>query len=328
MVYNIDIKSWGRVFTVPCSVVDKYLKSSDGDFIKVLLCVLSIGDNGISTEKVSEICGVCENTVVKALGYWSSCGVLTASCKDDFIGFVPDNSDRSVNKENPLISHKSEIDRHSNNYYTPAQISEIIRSSDDLKSFFDEIQSVLGRILTNADQRGFIFIYEEYGYSPASITLITEYCKNIGKTTIAYIKSVAKSWFEQDIIGFEEIEKHIIKLNEYHSYENEIKRALGITIKLSSKQSEYISSWKSMGISAELCEYAYDRCVDATSKLSFGYINKILENWNSAGIKTVEQAKNGALSKKNYHKKEHSYDINEIDDFQKNFLLNRSKSKN
>ena len=30
MTYKIDIKNWGRVFTVPCSVVDNYLKEAQG----------------------------------------------------------------------------------------------------------------------------------------------------------------------------------------------------------------------------------------------------------------------------------------------------------
>lgn len=329
MEYKIEIKSWGRVFTVPCSVVDEHLKNTDGDFLKVLLCVISWSGEKMSSEKISDMTGVSQICVDKAIDYWNSCGVITACAQNDFVGFTPEiKKTVSVKSEGIGIS-SAETDRTGNNYYSPSQVAKILNSSEELKSFFNEVQAVLGRILTNADQRGFIYIYEELGFSPASILLLTEYCKDIGRCSIAYIKSVAKSWFEQDIVAYGDIEKHIIKLNEYHSYENKISSVLGITIKLTTKQKEYINNWKSMGISCELAELAYEKCVDATSKLSFAYINKILENWHSAGIKTVEQAKNESKQgKKNNQKKEHSYNIDEIDDFQKNFLLNRKKIKN
>lgn len=326
MNYRISVKNWGRVFSVPCSVVDKYLKDTDGDSLKVLLCVVSLGEDEISSEKISTLCGVSESCVINALDYWTSCGIIKADC-NDFVGFTPVIEKRKTIKESALLVEKSETVRSDNNYYTPAQIAEIISTSQELKDFFDEVQAVLGRILTNSDQRGFIHIYEEYGFSPASILLLTEYCKDIGKTTIAYIKSVAKSWFSQDIIAYDDVEKHIIELNEYHSYENGIARALGVTIKLTTRQREYIQSWRNMGISFELAEYAYERCADATSKLSFGYINIILENWHNQGITTVEQAKNESKTTKKSTAKEHSYDLNEIEEFQKNYLLNRKKLK-
>lgn len=328
MNYRIDVRSWGRVFTVPCSVVDKYLKVAEENYIKVLLCVLSLGSENISSEKLSEMTEISEREVIKALSFWNANKVISAESDDDFIGFTPDEEVTVQKSETRFVPDKSELDRANNNYYSPSQIAQIIESSDELRALFQEVQTVLGRILSNADQRGFIFIYEEYGFSPASVLLLTEYCKDIGKTSIAYIKSVARSWFEQDIISYESIEKHIIKLNEYHTYENKIKSVFGITIKLTSKQSAYIEEWKSKGISPELAELAYEMCADKTGKLIFKYINTILESWHSQGIKTKAQAEAQAYKPKNTGStKEHSYDTVEIDDFQKNFLLNRKKVK-
>ena len=39
MIYTFDCDRWGSSFSVPSKVVDKYIKLSDGDFVKVLLCI-------------------------------------------------------------------------------------------------------------------------------------------------------------------------------------------------------------------------------------------------------------------------------------------------
>ena len=58
---------------------------------------------------------------------------------------------------------------------------------------------------------------------------------------------------------------------------------------------------------------AYNICIDATSKLSFAYINKILEKWHKAGYQKpedVEAAEQKQQEKK--AKKQSSYDMNKI----------------
>ena len=40
MKYRFDVDSWGGHFSVPCSVATEYLKTSDGNYLKVLLCIL------------------------------------------------------------------------------------------------------------------------------------------------------------------------------------------------------------------------------------------------------------------------------------------------
>ena len=158
MNYRIDVRSWGRVFTVPCSVVDKYLKVAEENYIKVLLCVLSLGSENISSEKLSEMTGISEREVIKALSFWNANKVISAESDDDFIGFTPDEEVTVQKSETRFVPDKSELDRANNNYYSPSQIAQIIESSDELRALFQEVQTVLGRILSNADQRGFIFI--------------------------------------------------------------------------------------------------------------------------------------------------------------------------
>ena len=331
MTYKIDIKNWGRVFTVPCSVVDNFLKDADGDYLKVLLCIISFGNGKIESEKICSLCGVDETTVKKAISYWNNSGVISSECEnnDDFVGFTPVFENKTI--DNKVIEQfNAENKRSETTNFTPAYISEAINSSADLRAFFDEVQNILGRNLKYSDQCAYMYIYEEYGYSPASILLMVDYCNNQGKASPNYIKTVAKDWFSKDIISYDDVEKYIIELNEYHSYESIIKRQLEINKKLSSKQAEFVNSWSKSNVSPELVELAYNITVDANvDKGIFNYMNAIITKWVENGVKTVEQAQNfRADNKPETNKKAHSYDLNEIDEFGMNYLMNRKKKKN
>ena len=59
---------------------------------------------------------------------------------------------------------------------------------------------------------------------------------------------------------------------------------------------------------------AYDRCADNTGKFSAAYINKVLEGWYNAGIRTVEQLQEAERQKQEEQKKDQkSYDIDELE---------------
>lgn len=329
MKYKVEIKSLGRFFNIPCTVVDNFLKDADGNFIKVLLFLFSYGNDEFSTEKIAQSCGLEEKDVVQAMEYWNKAGLIRAkTMESDFLGFQPVDDSHKIN-EKDLQKVNESIRRETAKKYKSSEIAEIITNDEQLRVFFNEIQVILGRGINYSDQLNFIEIYEDCGFSPAIILMISQYCVLIGKDNSAYIKTTAKDWFNKGIVSYDEIEQHIIKLHEYHSYENVVKRAFGITSKISKRMEEYIISWNTMGISQELLEYAYDICLEKTGKLSFAYIDKVLKNLNSKGIKTVKDAinENKKFAKKNNApiEKEHTYDINEIDEFQKNFLLKHLK---
>ncbi len=59
-----------------------------------------------------------------------------------------------------------------------------------------------------------------------------------------------------------------------------------------------------MNFTTDMIREAYERCVNATGKLSLHYMNKILERWHKAGITTpkgavLETGDKAAKNKKN-----------------------------
>ena len=64
---------------------------------------------------------------------------------------------------------------------------------------------------------------------------------------------------------------------------------------------------------------SYNRCIDSTAKLSFSYMNKVLENWYKKGIKTVEETKISDSKAKSDNERKLSFDIDELDKLVRSF---------
>lgn len=82
----------------------------------------------------------------------------------------------------------------------------------------------------------------------------------------------------------------------------------------SAKEQQAADRWvNEWGFSQEMLRAAYDQCVDATTKISIPYINKILEKWYKSGVKTLDDLANEAAAKKEAAAPQKSYDIDEIE---------------
>jgi len=213
--------------------------------------------------------------------------------------------------------------------YSPKEIEKIVQNSADLKFMMDNIQTVLKKPITYTEQCSLVNLHEYYGFSVSIILMLFDYCQSIGKTRIAYVEAIAKDWFQRDIITHEAVEKEIIRLIDYNSFENKVKFAFGLETRPSPKQKKFIDDWMKLGLSIDMITFAYEKCVDNTNKLSFEYINKILVSWSEnkytkrEDVISKEQKPVQRTEMKSEKKNEHSYDLDEI--FKKSF---RTATKN
>ena len=297
MEYNIDFKRWGRFFSVPCNVVDEYISLSDGDFIKVLLCVLCSNSQRVSTAKLAEKIGITEEKVEDAIIYWAGLEVIVAEKQGEKLPAMDIQKKQSIStvKSAPvqnvgaIIPSKNSIDAKTRVKYSTRELSEKIENNEELKALYDNIQTVLSHTINGTEIAAILNLYEYYNFSAASILMIAEYCVSIGKNRMAYIETVAKNWFDKGICSYSEIEQEIIRQGENRNFENKVMNIFGMTNKLTKKQKELISKWRDMGFSLDMLGIAYEKCMNNTTKLSFAYINKILENWSGKQIMTPQQ---------------------------------------
>lgn len=337
MDYKIDCRQWGRFFSVPCSVVDDYILLSDGDFVKVLLCLLCSDSRIVSTEQLAVKAGVSAEKAEDAIIHWSSLGVISAEIVDGKI--VAQAKPRisvaqvkaPVQQVEAINPAKNTIDAKTRVKYSTREIAEKIEKSDELKALYDDIQRVFKRTINGTEMAAVLNLYEYYNYSVASILMIAEFCTSIGKGKMAYIETVAKNWFEQGICTYSDVEAEIIRQTKQRGFENRVARSFGIENKLTKKQREFIQKWHDMGFSVEMLEIAYEKCMDSTNKLHFGYINRILENWSGKQILTPQQVDEDdkkytskKTSRSSEGPKNTSYDLDEWEKFALNFNPNKN----
>ena len=299
---TLNDRSWKRFFSVPCALVDNYLKLADGPALKVILYLVA-SESAPDADKIISETGITPSQFEEAVMFWQQLGVITSDGAEARVQPFPA----------PAVQKTETVTKVVHSRYQPKDIADMLRTTPALKELFSEAEATLGRILKHSDHEVLISLRDYYGFSEQSIVLILEYCAGLGKTSARYYETVAKSLFDKSALDFQSIEAEFARLNEQHSYEAEIKRDFGLDIKLTPRQIQYINSWREMGFDMPMISLAREKCADATNKLSFQYIDKILSSWKEKGIFTVEAAMNEQKPQK--QEPDRSFDLDEFDKF-------------
>jgi DnaD/phage-associated family protein len=310
MKYIIDLPRFGKFFTVPCSAVENYIKVADGNYVKVLLCLLCSNSNTADVQTVAESCGISASQAEDGILFWQSRGVISAQPENS-----PDLPPTAVAASAPIqsaesVNPKSETEAKPSGaaeaavtpkkyiavqktvvQYTPKEIAEKINQNPDLQTMFGEIERIFGKTLNQTQIGGFIHIYEYYEFDVPSIVMIVDFCKSMGKTSISYIESIARDWAAREICDFTQVEEEIIRQTEQNSYNSSAARVLGIEGKLTPKQQEFFAQWKEWGFDENMLNLAGELCRNEKNRFNLNYTNGILRNWHASGISTPEDVK-------------------------------------
>ena len=292
MIIKINPSRFGRFFNVPCSVVDKYLLMSDGDYIKILLCILAGDTDTADTDVLSRQSGLDEAKVKDAILYWTGCGVI--SCGDTYEENTP--VPKAIAASAPAeqaAAPKAEtpVKPAARLTLNPSDLARRLESSAELKMLVSEYEKLKGCDIKHSELIGFINLTDYYGLDVQSLLLIVNYCHDLGKDSIAYIESVAKDWISRGIDTYPEVEAEIIRQQRTRSFENKVLSSFGISGKPTKRQLEYIHSWQQLGMNEGLIALAYEICMDNISKFDFRYTDKIIRGWSDNKIYTVKDAK-------------------------------------
>ncbi|MDE6724234.1 MAG: DnaD domain protein, partial [Ruminiclostridium sp.] len=126
----------------------------------------------------------------------------------------------------------------------------------------------------------------------------------------------------------EKAEERVARLNNFNGAVGRFKKMFEVTSSFSKQQEEMIDKWVNVyGLSDEMIEEAYQLTLNGAGKLSFPYMNKILEDWNSKGYKNVEQISSEKSSKTKKGTAESSFDIAEIEKMINNKYMNSGENE-
>ena len=275
MDFSLNIKSISSSFPVPCEVADKYIKLASADQLKVLLLAMRDLSDKIDVPAICEKLKADKTAVEDALLFWVKCGILT---RDETV----------EQKKEKQITITADL---------PTRSDVIARGMEDekIRLLLREAQLKFGRSLKNNESRLLVSLYDDYGMDVSLILLLLQHAAAQNKANLTYIRTTAVKWLKADVQSVLDGERLIAEEARGKLAFSIVCRAFGIEDRLpSEKETElsnlWVNEWK---MSPEMLKAAYDICVDSKAKISFSYINKILEKWHSAGYKTPEEVKTG-----------------------------------
>lgn len=319
MNYKVNWSIAEGAFAVPDCVVDDHIQLASDKAAKVILYIMR--HKCVSDENTQEIAAalgkrITADDVEDALSYWEQAGVI---CRTDAAPAAVQPTQQPAAAEKPAVSPKRQMER-SAKMLTPKEIADRVTESSQLNYLFTEAEKLLGRTLTNTEQRTFIWMHDFYSMGCDVIMMLVGFAVSANKYSIAYIERVVQSWSEMGITTHEQAEEQIKSMERHFSLQGQIVSRLKLNRALSKKEQGFIESWSAAGVSVDLVEIAYDKSIDNIHEVSFNYMNTIITNWIQKGIKTpadVERddmlRQKSAPSQQNDKQDnggEHSYDLN------------------
>lgn len=308
MSYIFNSAVLGSMFAVPAQVVDNYIKLASASQLKTLLWICRHISEPIDAAKISQEIGYSVGDVEDALTVIAGWGVLIGTDVT-----VTPSSEKPKITEQPKRLEEIAASKPSSE-----QIMTRCKEDPEILAMFSDIEKMLGKTLGYDSRSTLLMMHDHYGLPIEVIYMLVDYCKSVGKSGFSYISKVGKTWGEREIDTIEKADEQIKILNSCNKLWKEFAEMAGIqNPRPSSSQSAYLRTWSvELKFNVEMIYLAYEEMLNHSSKISFPYMNKILMNWHSKGIKTpddIEKEKEEYRRKKSpVAKTTASYDINEF----------------
>lgn len=291
MNFFVNPACLSSAFTLPTAVVDNHLKLANPMHLKVLLYLFRNLADGIDIAKISVNLGLDEYDVKEALLYWADAGIL-----------MSDNSSIEIAKPVKKVTSKQRIiDRY--------EIARRGENDPKIAYLVREAPLKFCRSLSDMENATLLNLYDE-GMDVSVIMLLIQYAVAKEKISVRFIEKLALELDKEGIETIGDAEEFLHKKDSDDLAWKTVLSAFGIERrKPSAKEMETASRWVyEWKMPKELLVAAYDKCVDAKSKFSFPYVAKIIENWHSKGVTSVEE-----IPLDNADKKENNFAAYDLD---------------
>ena len=259
--------------------IDDYLPRLSGLDVKIYLLLLRHLDDAsgiLSIKTISLMLQCPDEDTLKSLNALEKLRLLSLS--RDGAGEIC-----SIRFETPLPADAITDSPEAIPLYVPAE------SASDRKEYGDltfVCEKYLGRAFSHVDADILHTLYHTLGLSAAMIEYAVEYCVERGHASMRYIETVATSWHTLGLKTPAEVRNYFHSQNQFYKL---VFNTFGIGGRApadSEKQS--MDKWMSYGFSDALIKEAINQTLDMTHKVTFSYVDKILENWRKNSVKTLD----------------------------------------
>lgn len=197
----------------------------------------------------------------------------------------------------PLIQEpKLEDDRPPD--YTTQDIRLALSNNQGFAALLQEVERLLGKVLSYQDQTGLYLILDYYALPPEVILTLVEWClekttrtRGQGrKPTIPQIKREAYQWYLNGINTLDAADEYLHKQHLLFERTRALLACMDIYEREPTpKEETYLSRWVSLGFSDALVRLAYQTTLFQKGKHNLAYTNAILNRWHSQNLTTPEQ---------------------------------------
>ena len=340
MEYRLDVGMWNQVFAVPCALVDQHLKLAGKEQLQVILWLLRYPGQGVNPEYMAKELGMSTDSALDALEYWCDQSLLCSY--NELLSPMPQPQQTATQALKEPIQEAAPVKPHTPEQEAPLatespqnvlppprrmpkpdsqHLALRLSESEGMRFLMQEAESILGKTLSPAMSAVLLAATDDYGLPPEVTVMLLHYAKEAGRTATSYIDSVARDWASGGIFSIEAAEEKLQKLSRQRLAWNRVSAIAGIIRRAPSKsEAEKAVRWiEEWGFSEDMLSAAYDICAENTGKFSASYMDKLLDSWHQAGIKTPAQAA-GFIEKRKLAKQkkpaaqiEKSYDSGELE---------------
>ncbi|MBQ4337973.1 MAG: DnaD domain protein [Clostridia bacterium] len=305
MKYKINPTELDSSFRVPSSLVDKHIRLANEHQLKVLLWILRNSPENPDIEKMCKALKMNKDDAADYLQYWVLTGVIIAQDGQSEPTPAP-VQETAASTPATVPATKAAAPVIAPSKPSSVEIAQRIKESPIIGNLFREAQVKLGKTIGYEGQCTLLMMHDYDGLPVEVIYMLLDYCVSIGKTHNNYIAATGRNWGECEIDTIEKAAERISALRTADRVWKDFAALAGITNpKPTTTQTAYISRWcNSWGFSTDMIYLAYEEMADHTQKLSFAYMDKVLESWHKDAIKTPEDvralkaAKSTPVSKK------------------------------
>lgn len=311
-------------FTGPCvptatlvanEFIDRYMPSANGEYVKVYLYLLRHAEEEITTAEIADALELTEGDVRRALTRWKKDGLLAAQGEtagealsggelpqepvlkeagtteqpEDMVCAAKQESQEAVTgtasgAENALLNPLPEIPDKSGVNFAK------LRKDQEFTELLYVIQRYLSKIFSQTDSETIAYLYDVLKLPSELLVYLAERCAQNRKTSLRYFESVALDWYRRGIRTAEQAQH---SADSYSTEVYAVMKAFGLKRRdPGTEELRYIRKWfEDYGFAKELVLLACDRTLLRAHNPSFVYADRILTEWHSAGIHTVEEAK-------------------------------------
>jgi DNA replication protein DnaD len=260
---------------VPEAACDKLIQSGKSVYLSVYMFALSQyykGKTDITNGFIADALHINIIDVVNAFLYCSSQGLVKIH---NFLSVEDAEFDVEL-----CFDVKSKVNLSDfKPQYKTGEISKRIAADGKLSQMYKIVSTILGKNLSSADIEVLYSMHDYYRLPPEVIVVMTEYFSGRGITTMRKLEKEAQKWSEAGVDTVAKAKRHIKKREEFLSYAGTVKRIVGaIERKLTTKELEFIGRWQQeLKATPEAVKEAYEITINNTGKLSFNYMNKVIE---------------------------------------------------